>query len=326
MDASMLTQKLKNKTAYADLIIRQQSVANGCLPFLPPPVDGANASASIMPVLAAGRVETPCEQVARYIVSVPICSAAGSTPVVSPCDFSGIPGLTTNIDAVNPLGTGILPADGSNITSWSNLSVSGAAAVPAGANPPVFQLVSQNGLPGIVFTNTGAAPYETLVMNNAISSVNYTIFIVGTYVTNPPLTNSIISLVNQTAPGAAMEFFAISILLSQPLNSSLAFINWSDPISAATPYIFTILVTPASSSIVVGVNGNDQVNSLPPTPPPAPPTSASMALALTYKNGAFTHSGSMIINQILIYNRDLTLTEYKRVEGCLSQKWGIPVV
>ena len=78
MDSSMLTRILKNRAVYANYVNRQQTIINGCRPFLTPQSNGANNGGYIAPIIAGGEVETTKPQYVQYVAEVPKCSSQSS--------------------------------------------------------------------------------------------------------------------------------------------------------------------------------------------------------------------------------------------------------
>jgi hypothetical protein len=341
MDASTLTQRRKNQVVYANGLNRYATIANGCRPFLPPAINGASMGGYLVPVLVGGKVCIPCSEATDVLITTPACSSATSSAVVPVfnCDYSSIPGLTVHLDANDPLGTGVLPANGAGVATWKDLALPGAndAVKPASGvpsppfqtfNPPTFQLVSQNGLPGIQFTNGGASPFQGLVINAPVSSANYSIFMVGRFTGALVGGNPIISgATTQPALPAAIYPFHVAhdrILWSGKSSFGTFYsanVLWPTPpttLAANTSYIFTFV--PASG--ISGINGNDAGGGTIPTP------DVNLALGMEYDptKGATTKGSAgtnCVINQLLIYNRVVTPTERRNIEVCLSKKWGI---
>jgi len=330
MDASTLTQRRKNQVVYANGLNRYATIANGCRPFLPPAINGASMGGYLVPVLVGGKVCIPCSEATETIATTPACSSASAVVPVFNCDYSSISGLSVYLDATDPLGTGVLPANGAGVATWKDLALpANNAVVPVGVTPPKFQLVSQNGLPGISFTNSTiyAAPFQGLLLSAALSSLNYTIFMVGTYTgpipPNPNAQGSWLSIMS-VSPGPFPNNYSPVQSGYSGLSYSHGFssvgINWpTGNISPGTPHIFRYVSSP--SNLILGVDGQETSSGNLPTP------SGNISLGITYVNaGSIGPAASFTMNQLLIYNRTLTQTEYKNVEGCLSKKWSIPVV
>jgi len=333
MDASMLTRIRKNRAVYANYVDRKQTIANGCRPFLTPQSNGANDGGYLAPVLWAGEVETTKAQNELYKVSVPNCSAGGSsssgpTPRPANC-YNTIPGLIASLDATDPLGTGVLPPNGSTLTNWADISNVGtnSASVPTTGGTfvgPVFQTISLNGLPGVVFTNENAPPsaYQALTLPSAVTTNNYTIFVVGQYfVSVPPIIVPAMFSIYSQATGIYLLSNPTDIQISDVPNSTSFSLNWrGGPANDGTSYIFSYAAN--GNRKTTGLDGLLGTQTTGIASPAGP-----LTIGVSYNDTGTIIAGTganCVINEFLVYNRALSEREIETVEICLSQKWGIP--
>lgn len=332
MDASMLTRQRKSRIVYANGVDRYETIANGCRPFLAPAINGASMGGDLVTILADGRVCISCVDVAATIASVPQCSAPETTAAVGPIRppncFNTITGLIASLDATDPLGTGVLPPNGSTLTNWADVSNVGtnSASVPTIGGTftgPIFQTVSLNGLPGVVFTNDNAPPsaYQALTLPSALTTNNYTIIIVGQFFTSvPPIgVPSLFNIYSQSAGTYLIANEGSLQITDVPGGTNYSFPWRGGPAIDGTSYIFSYSVS--GSDVITGLDGLLRDFSLGVQSPSGPLTMG----AAYNETGIVITQGNCVINELLVYNRGLTQSESLAVQICLSQKWGIGV-
>ena len=333
MDASMLTRIRKNRAVYANYVDRKQTIANGCRPFLTPQSNGANDGGYLAPILWGGAVETTNLQNELYKAEVPKCSAKEGSSVIPgpgprpPNCFNTISGLIASLDATDPLGTGVLPPNGTTLTNWADVSNVGtnSASVPTTGGTfvgPVFQTTSLNGLPGVVFTNdVSGAPVQALTLPSAITTNNYTIFVVGQYfVSVPPIiVPSMFSIYSQSTQIYLLSS-AVDIQIADIPSSTFFSLGWrGGPANDGTSYIFSYAAN--GNRKTTGLDGLLATQTTGIASPSGPLT---IGVALN-QNGIIIPdtAANCVINEFLVYNRALSEREIETVEICLSQKWGI---
>jgi len=89
-----------------------------------------------------------------------------------------IPNLILWLDGADPNGTGVQPANGTAIATWTDKSGQGNNVTQStGANQPLFQTNQQNGKPGLTFDGSNDS-FTCPAALRAIPNGNHTLFIV----------------------------------------------------------------------------------------------------------------------------------------------------
>jgi hypothetical protein len=256
----------------------------------------------------------------REIETVEICLSQ-KWGIGTPCIFSTVPNLSIWMDAYDPLGNGLpAPADTTPVPVWTNLAPSGQngiAPVQAGVidAPTYDSLGNFNQGPNINFLNT-ASPYQTMVISNAVTSSNFSMFIVGSFGNYSAGidTGSMISGINA---GGTITF--TTKMTGLTLSSPFVNVPWPNgPLFNTSRYLLTIISSSTGTTINVynsGAPDNGTGQSLPFN---------TFSLGLTYINAATqTDIGDCSVNQIVTYDRVVTPTERAAIERCIALKWGL---
>jgi hypothetical protein len=193
----------------------------------------------------------------REIETVEICLSQ-KWGIGTPCIFSTVPNLSIWMDAYDPLGNGLpAPADTTPVPVWTNLAPSGQngiAPVQAGVidAPTYDSLGNFNQGPNINFLNT-AAPYQTMVISNAVTSSDFSMFFVGSF-GNYNFGIDTGSMLSGISTGGAITFTAK--LTGLTLSSPFVNVFWPGPaLSNTSMYLFTIMSSSTGTTINVYNSG-----------------------------------------------------------------------
>ena len=244
---------------------------------------------------------------------------------------TAFPFLPTNLnncvlwlDGADPAGTGILPSAGVQ-SSWTDKSTNVWTATQAtGGRQPSFVLNSLNGLPGFSFTNASNQSFATAAQTSLNSITGLSIFAV---------------LLPTWASGAAVanpSFFGMRIY-----NGGVSKINYyvHNNYSATDIYNGASVVyhTSADTTAAIGQNkpfiySGTNNNGTDLTYPNGSLTADSVAItfgsgtSLPIVVGGDNTDGECwqgYIYEVILYTRVLSTQERQKVEGYLSEKWGL---
>lgn len=224
--------------------------------------------------------------------------------------FSGfnplvIPGCTLWLDAADQ---STLTLSGSNVSQWNDKSVNGNHVSQAtGSNQPTY---SSN---GVLFDGVNDFLRSTVALSSFITATDYTVFLYGV---NFTVTAGAPSYTGPMFIADENGWFGIFISSSQ-----VGAYNWdgnADYVGAPYATSNAAMVTTQHTGGVLSASlfGNTAT------------TGASgntgnltfqLALGRSFAGAFYTNCR---INELMIYNRALTTSEIRQVEGYLSWKWG----
>ena len=225
-----------------------------------------------------------------YNVTV-IASNAGGF-IMSDTIVSSLTGLQIWLDGANPLGSGILPSNGSVLPLWYDLSTNFYNAT--GVDSPTYTTsgISFNGTSQYYTTNyTSSAPAESIFVVYKMNTVG-NMYLIDT------TDNGGRSFISTVSNGPSLE--------NSPSVSKLMGLY---PVGINTKNIAECLYN--SSGISIYVNGN--ISSSNSTNPGF--------YAGTTNIGAGNYNGTIL--ELIIYNSVLSTTDRQKIEGYLAWKWGI---
>lgn len=225
-------------------------------------------------------------------------------------DFPNISGLTLWLDAAD---TGSISESGGSVTQWNDKSGNNYHAVQAtAANQPVTGTRTLNNQNVIDFSEpaqfldlTTYAALRTLILQP------HTTFLVGS-----ADTTQFGAFIGSENASAANRYF-IYLLSSDNLGffaHSTAIIT--TPYTPGNPFVAMLGRTTDNSTVFQSLNGQ-----VLPTAGTRSDTIISLLLGVMATNGEFDLDG--IIGEVVIFDRELTLSEISEMETYLSGKWGI---
>ena len=226
-----------------------------------------------------------------------------------------IPGLVVWLDGADPAGNGVIPANASTVSTWTDKSGNGNNGTAV--NTPTYALSSKG-----VATSSGA--YFTLP-NGAFpfNDSSYTYFFVFTTTT----TGSVNSLFGGGVPGSTRSTVAVR-LGTNGANNVIQTYWWSNGINdllvSNTYTANTISIaetwyaTGGTRTITLNFAGSS-------TDSPAVPGARLQANTNNYLGLAYPGDGALtgFHYEFLVYNTSLSTTQRQLIESYLAQKWGL---
>ena len=237
------------------------------------------------------------------------------TPYYTQFSPRQIAGLVIWLDGADPAGNGVIPANGSTISTWTDKSGNGNNGTAV--NTPTYSLSSKG-----VATSSGA--YFTLP-NGAypFNDSSYTYFFVFTTTT----TGSVNSLFGGGVPGTTRSTVAVR-LGTNGANNVIQTYWWANGIN-------DLLVTNTYSANVISIaetwyaTGSTRTITLnftgSSTDSPAASGARLQANTNNYLGLAYPGDGALtgFHYEFLVYNTSLSTTQRQQVESYLAQKWGL---
>jgi hypothetical protein len=202
------------------------------------------------------------------------------------------------LDGTDPLGTGVLPADGSTISTWVNKS--GSAYIMSTAGGTLTYSLSTK---SIIFN--GSSYYSSPITNQV-----YTIFFVFNITANSPLfARNLIS----TNDGFFPNYSGTTFLCQ----SDSQWYTQTSTFTASTTYIVSVQYD-SLNNIYMWQNG-----ALTPTISTTKTgTITANQLSIGYKaNGGVYTNGNEY--EIIMFNSAISTSQRQTIEGYLAQKWGL---
>jgi hypothetical protein len=229
-----------------------------------------------------------------------------------------IPGLVTWFDAFDPNGTGILPADGSEIATWVDKSGHGKHATANVGERPTFNLNSIAGHPGLLFN--GSDDFMSFD-NSKIIGKPYSIFVVFRRTS---------FLGGQYVFGSGSGVNKIDIGYFNPgINRYLSVYAWTNVNVTIPEYNNPIRDDIICVSRTYGINGDVWVfvnNASGATSGNATVSeSVSEASATLGKSPSSGTPASGLMSEVLVYDRLITFPERSKLILYCSNKYGTEV-
>jgi hypothetical protein len=199
-----------------------------------------------------------------------------------------ISGCQLWLDGADPAGTGVAPANGATVTSWTDKSGSGnSVTLPS----LTYSLNTYTGYSGVVFTSGTASSQLTLRP--------YDCFFASSYSTGPYFPTSYPGLLGETAVVMFGNYW--SGVSANIMGTGGGFNNYSV----------------GTFGNVVGDSRNMIVSTSFSTP------SSSFTLRVGSGDGYPTNSWLGHIYEVIVFNVALSTAQRKQIEGYLAQKWGL---
>lgn len=242
------------------------------------------------------------------IISANNYGASGLNSAVPPLPGS-ITGLKNWYDASDPLGSGVAPSTGTNISTWYDKSgnKSNATLTTGGIS-------GNSGLSGgtIMLSNDG---YNYLTFNSAYYSLPAL-----TWATTNPASVFIIFSVSSSQTTSLISSSASNCIKIEANSSTSLTIQYGSVRPSDTTYTMTnklllSYIFTSSYTLTGYINGTQTAT----TTGSAYPTGTANYIGYNGYWGA----GGLKMREILIYQGTLNTTDRQNVEGYLAQKWGL---
>jgi len=254
---------------------------------------------------------------------------------------STMPALVGRFTSENPSGNDTQPANGSNISTWNDISGGQVAAIQATvANQPVFNTNVSGGASGITFNSDGGGAngdsLKTTVaaylsrLNLANGSTGFTIYICAKIVAlTPPSTQSGCMLFMQGSSVSTSEVYQITQATSGAINCSIIDSTVTQRTITAgnavanTPFITSFWWDKSAATVYAQFNSNSVV-----TGPGAGTISAINSGPTLFaigqqKNGFPTRQFDGTIFEILLYSSVHSTQQRLEITRDLSNRFGV---
>jgi len=207
---------------------------------------------------------------------------------VPPFNPKQIGGCQLWLDGADPAGTGVAPANGATLTSWTDKSGSGnSVTLPS----LTYSLNTYTGYSGVVFTSGTASSQLTLTP--------FECFFASSYSTGPYFPTSYPGLLGQTSVIMYGNYY--TLISANVMGPGGGFNNFSSA-------IFGDYKTDSRNMTVSGAYSSP---------------SSSFTLRVGSGDGYPGNSWLGHIYEVIVFNVALSTAQRKQVEGYLAQKWGL---
>ena len=213
---------------------------------------------------------------------------------------TNIPGCAIWLDGLDPNGTGVVPANGASISTWTDKSGNGRNATQATTSKQPIYVLSQ----GLQFVPANATVLQGSAFTNTTTGAN--VFVVGTFFSSERQRFAFIVTSNQYGvlmdntvhgPNISPTSYQTNISLSTNTRYILSGnrLNTGDILSAINGTNNSTFSTSTSTTNRYEI-GNDTGNAVP-------------------LNG--------YVHEILYYDAIFTTEQKQQIEGYLAWKWGL---
>ena len=219
------------------------------------------------------------------------------------------------LDAKDPSGNGVVPANGATITTWVDKSGNGRNGTATGGSP-IYTTNSINGFPSIYFSN---APY--FAGSVSITGGTFTAFAVGitTEPNNLGRSPRLLSLI----PSGTSDYATAggSMAICQSGNPQMNTYRNGVGSYVLIPALGTAFLATAEydgTNQYLWINGGT----------PASASSTGTFAVTNYGVGGAAYGGSNwlgYIGEVLLFNNAMDAAERREVESYLATKWGITI-
>lgn len=264
-------------------------------------------------------------------ISVPVPTTTTATVTALPLIM---PNCVLWLDANDPYGTGILPANSTSISTWYDKSFSrNNGVLMAGQTAPVFNTNQQNGLPGMVFTRGASHTAGSGLSVGAIATAtNLTFFMVCNF--------SSYNYPDHLPIAYGVWKVQFSSIFQIGVGSMNADINGagtggrfagSTQVNIGTTNLFTGIINSSTASkygeFLPYINGVYSLGSGQTSSSTNGPNTNGCAQAVGVGclveggNAYYVFSGN--IYEVLLYTTSLSIVQTQQIEGYLAWKWGL---
>jgi len=232
--------------------------------------------------------------------------------ITSPLQISG---CALWLDGSNSSATNMTLV-GSSVSVWKDLSGNGRNATPVSAAPQLATNV-QNGLPGILFSGAG-----TMKCGAFLTSTNFSIFSVSNISNGPSVgvwkvqyssfaiinSNQIVTGVNKTGAYLPNTVTITGI-------SRISAVTLSSSTTAGSAFTMNASVN-GTNTLITGTSNNGNADTC----------AQEVAIGGLIENGGIAATASGYINEVIVFNVELTTTQRQQIEGYLALKWGLQAI
>jgi streptogramin lyase len=230
-----------------------------------------------------------------------------SAPLYTQFNPNSIAGCALWLDAADPNGTGVVPANGATVSTWVDKSGSNVILTTVGT--PTYNS-TQYGKGGVIFNGTSYFQNSTFSLPLGTRAI----FIVAN---GSSVNTGILALAN------VVDYNNINSLVYTTNGSKSVYLTEYYPSgfnAVFTSLVEPVLVSDSANGSSVSYYGNGSlVQSLSFSP------TASTGIFIGARNDNANDRKPLTgnINEILLYNTALTTTQCQTVESYLAQKWGL---
>jgi hypothetical protein len=232
-------------------------------------------------------------------------AAPTATTLFTPSSFSGLIGW---FDGADPLGTGSAPVNGASITNWADKSGSNSAGGLIGT-APTFSTIEN----AVNFSAQAGAYSTTIVANNT----NETFFFVGKATSTTGT-----RIIGPSADGGrdAGIWWTPRWLQAGATNVATYTATASNSVSTTVRFMGEVITS--NNNMTSLINGANSFGSSNATLTAGTRTWIG-GTRLNAGGGTIYYQGVQMMNELLFYNRVLSVEERQTVEGYLAWKWGL---
>lgn len=234
-----------------------------------------------------------------------------------------VDGLRLQLDATNPSGDGTVPALGSRVETWTDLSGSGNHATTFPGGGPQYS-ANQGDVPYLAFS--GANIWLATDPSSDFAGPEATVFTVAF-----SRSGSVFAVAEPGTSNNQMEIYAASTrtdtrpLLVQHGTDAANYVRSDNAVVGAGPYVHEALFGQAADAVANVLNGMPSTTDLLTEGSPQPFPDATTRAAYVGRAGDLSapRGRSAWITEVLYYDRQLWDLERQQVGLYLSQKYEI---
>ena len=236
-----------------------------------------------------------------------------------------ISGCTVWLDGADPNGNGIIPANGSSVSSWVDKSSNGMT-VSAASSLPTYSTAIQNGLGALTYNGT-----QNLTTGNVLASkfagntVNLTLFCVFSF------SNTVTGSTYASPFCWANAGDVPRICLSAGNNADGVMMDVGSNVIGRTTFsvppptfdntFYFISYFKNGVNTQLNLNGSNRATTNNQATTQFGSSSFAFNVGNGYANSAYFMRGN--VGEILFYNSTLSTQNFQLVEGYLAWKWGL---
>jgi hypothetical protein len=305
MDSSLHIQRRIARSLFYNHTARMNLIAGGC--GSPSVIGiGSGVPMGLVANMAIGALSTSATEY-DDILDTNKCPVVGAN-YNAPFTPNEIPSLSMWLDASNA-GDFVINGDGV-VTRWNDKSGLGNnMSVPAGQQGPVRDVDGDDN-PYVGFNS------KVLAANNIINSADFSVFFVGTYISNAGMGDHyVLASMNK------LRVNANNIVYTVPTGPAL---NIPYLYNAGVSKLFSVVARSNAdgTALSAGINGAITTVS---SPVENVVDDAGFVLGARSTDGGSTFGqyGNVRVSEVIAYKNNLLPAEREKVEGYLANKWGL---
>jgi hypothetical protein len=238
-----------------------------------------------------------------------------------------VPGCTVWLDGADPNGNGILPANGSAVSSWVDKSSNGMT-VSAASSQPTYSRGLQNGLGVLTFDGTkNLTTGNVLASKFAGNTVNFTMFCMVSF--SNTVTGATYASPFCWANGGGVPRIALSVgnnadgVMMDVGANVIGRTTFSvpPPTFDNTFYMFSYFKNGVNTQL--NLNGSNKATTNNQDITQFGSSNYAFNVGNGYANSAYFMRGN--VGEILFYNSTLSTQNFQLIEGYLAWKWGLTI-